>query len=111
METKNNSFTNISIPFLRSCSQERFHDRNISKTIVFIFDPNIQQDEASGPKSDFTNEQKTKNEVTDQQSSLFLSISRGDFYLFLCIYFYFTSVSYPCVTRVHVKDQLAIKAF
>ena len=52
IENENTCFANISIPFLRSCSQHRTwsqeRDRNISKTCVFIFHHSIQQDEASG---------------------------------------------------------------
>ena len=50
-ENENNSFTNISISFMRSSSQhwtwslER--DWNINKTIVFIFHHSTQHDEAS----------------------------------------------------------------
>ena len=42
MENKNTSFANISIPFLRSCSQHWI------KICVFIFHHSIQHNEASG---------------------------------------------------------------
>ena len=57
MENENTSFANISISFLRSCSQHvlsmlwklcQERDRNISKSCVFIFHHGIQHDEASG---------------------------------------------------------------
>ena len=52
MENKNNSFTNILIPFQRSCSMLWIwsQKRNciISKNIVLIFHHSIQHNEASG---------------------------------------------------------------
>ena len=53
MENENNSFTNISIHFLRSCShmlwkRSQEMDWNISKAIVFIFHHSIQYEKASG---------------------------------------------------------------
>ena len=49
MEIENKSFTNILIPFLRSCSQNTV-ERNqcICKTLVCNFHHSIQHDEASG---------------------------------------------------------------
>ena len=45
MKNENTSFANISIPFLRSCSQ---HDLREGSNNVFIFHQVIQHDEASG---------------------------------------------------------------
>ena len=54
IENESNSSTNISIPFLRSCSQHMLWtwyqetDQNISENILFIFSHSMEHDEVSG---------------------------------------------------------------